>query len=153
MTASDWIGWTAIRSVTKSIILFSKSPLSFRDFDRCDCNCNCCEEMIEVWRIEWTRRTLKKWRIKLVMWRARWNWTPPRRSDSIRNVRLVMGRKDWWLAKEFKSIPQKSVSKIEWIGELGCTATFSSIIRLKMFLGNSRFLSKISKFSKLRFRN
>ena len=153
MTASDWIGWTAIRSVTKSITLFSKLPLSFRDFDRCDCNFNCCEEMIEAWRIEWTRRTLKKWRNKLVTWRAKWNWTPPRRSDSIRNVRLVMGRKDWWLAKDFKSIPQKSVSKIEWIGELGCTATFSSIIRLKMFLWNSKFLSKISKFSKLRLRN
>ena len=97
------------------------------------------EEIIEDWRIEWTRRTLKKWRIKFVTWRAKWNWTPPRRSDSIRNVRLVMGRKDWWLAKDFKSVPQKSVCKIHWIGELGCTATFSSIIRLK------RKLVKIQK--------
>ena len=129
MTASDWTGWTAISSVTKSISLLSHlefSTVIFRNDFR--------EEMIEDWRIEWTRRTLKKWRIKFVTWRAKWNWTPPRRSDSIRNVRLVMGRKDWWLAKDFKSIPQKSVSKIQWIGELGCTATFSSIIRLKIFL-------------------
>ena len=133
------MGWTAISSVAKSISLLSR--LSFCDFDRCDCD----EEIIEDWRIEWTRRTLKKWRIKLVTWRAKWNWTPPRRSDSIRNVRLVMGRKDWWLAKDFKSIPQKSVSKIQWIGELGCTATFSSIIRLNNNIRKFKILLKIGK--------
>ena len=142
MTASDWTGWTAIRIVAKSISQFSTS------FFRSDF----LEEIIEDWRIEWTRRTLKKWRIKFVTWRAKWNWTPPRRSDSIRNVRLVMGRKDWWLAKDFKSVPQKSVCKIHWIGELGCTATFSSIIRLKTKISenakkseNHVFLRKLQK--------